>query len=138
MKQAEFKLLEKIFIALKTHKSKFVTAEMIAQTIGILPEKIQEICATFNPLITIDYSYDLKQIIPDIEAFLTTKSKMTKKNQTKKQVSNYERVIDFVYDKMTFNGIVDRSAVLSDADLREIKFIAMNELKIRRANKKKK
>lgn len=140
MNKNDLQTLEKIHQALSTHKSKYVTAESLSREIGVLPEKIQELCATFNPLVTIDFSFNLKELVQDIEKHLLTKVKRTVKKTIaiKKDVGSYQRLIDFVYDKMTFDGMLDKSIVLNDRDLREIKAIASEELRVRRALKKKK
>lgn len=140
MNKTELQTLEKIHQALSTHKAKYVTAESLSREIGVLPEKIQQLCATFNPLVTIDFSFNLKELIPDIDKHLTSKVKKAVKKTVaiKKEVGSYQRLIDFVYDKMTFEGMLDKSIVLEDRELREIKAIASEELRVRRALKKKK
>ncbi len=82
----------------------------------------------------------MKELVQDIEKHLLTKVKRTVKKTIaiKKDVGSYQRLIDFVYDKMTFDGMLDKSIVLNDRDLREIKAIASEELRVRRALKKKK
>ena len=140
MNKNEFILLEKIATGLKVNRQKYVTADSLSSEIGILPERIQDICASFNPLVTIDFSFNLKDLLPEIEKVLQAKEKrIVKKTATiKKDVSNYQRLIDFVYDKMTFQGMLDKSIILEDRDLREIRTIASDELKLRRSLKKKK
>ena len=140
MNKNEFILLEKIATGLKVNRQKYVTADSLSSEIGILPERIQDICASFYPLVTIDFSFNLKDLLPEIEKVLQAKEKrIVKKTATiKKDVSNYQRLIDFVYDKMTFQGMLDKSIILEDRDLREIRTIASDELKLRRSLKKKK
>lgn len=140
MNKNEFILLEKIATGLKVNRQKYVTADSLSSEIGILPERIQDICASFNPLVTIDFSFNLKDLLPEIEKVLQAKEKriIKKTIAIKKDVSNYQRLIDFVYDKMTFQGMLDKSIILEDRDLREIRTIASDELKLRRSLKKKK
>jgi len=57
---------------------------------------------------------------------------------TKKETAPYNSVVDFIYEKMTFGGIVDKTLVLKDGDLRMIKRLANDELKARRLQNKAK
>jgi len=140
MNKTDLLLLEKILGALTSIKAKYVTADSLSREIGVLPEKIQDLCATFNPLVTIDFSFNLKDLMPEIEKHVAMKVKKTAKKvaSAKKELSSYQRLIDFVYDKMTYEGMLDKSIVLDDRELREIKSIASEELRTRRALKKKK
>ena len=142
MNKSELKQLEKILISLKTNKSKFVTAEHLSQQIGIVPEAIQALCANFNPIVTIDFSFDLKELIPEIETFLEvnlkTRATARKTSPSKKKPLPYRSVIEFVYDRMTTDGIVDKSRQMSDAELRLLKRVATEELKVRKIQKKSK
>ena len=47
---------------------------------------------------------------------------------TKRDVVEYESVADFVYKRMTFAGMVDRSLVLNEKDLRVLKRLVNDEL----------
>jgi hypothetical protein len=88
-----------------------------------------------------DYSFDLKELLPDLEAYLKASGKGAyekKSGELAKKPLPYNNVVEFVYDKMTFDGIVDKSQVLSDPDLRMIKRIALEELRQRRLARKKK
>lgn len=140
MKKPSITLLQKIQEALESSKSKFVTADMLSQQIGIVPEKIQEACSFFNPLVTIDFTFDLKEILKEITDYVSATSKPATRKVTpsKTKVLPYQTVLDFIYDKMTYEGIVDKSSSLSDTELRLLKRIANEELKARREAKKKK
>ncbi len=132
--------LRKIHATIKSTKAKYLTADILSRAIGLLPEKISEICAHFDPLAMIDYTFDLKPLLPAIEAYLAELDKekpVRKRNITKKELSPYQSVVEFIYEKMTFGGIVDKSVVLSDVDLRTIRRLATDELKNRHPKTKK-
>jgi hypothetical protein len=141
MKKPSLKLVTKIHTGLKGSKSKYLTAEMLSHQIGYLPETIQEAAAYFNPMAMMDYSFDLKELLPDLETFLKSAGQSVSKKkpaETVKKPLPYNNVTEFVYDKMTFDGIVDKSHVLPDSDLRMIKRLATEELRLRRLSRKKK
>ncbi|MFA5235241.1 MAG: hypothetical protein WC399_00085 [Bacilli bacterium] len=141
MNKPSLKTIQKLYAGIKGSKAKYLTAEALSHQIGLLPETIQEAAAFFNPIATMDYSFDLKELLPDLETFLkgAGKSVNEKKNtEATKKPLPYANVVEFVYDKMTFDGIVDKSHVLSDPDLRLLKRIAAEELRIRRLARKKK
>ena len=134
--------LELILKALKASKAKFLTAEALSREIGLVPDAIQAACSMFNPLVSIDYTFDLKQLIPELDAYLSalpSSRPITKRTTTgKRKPLPYQSVIEFVYDKMTYSGIVDKSKSLSDAELRLLRRLALEELKLRKAGKKTK
>jgi hypothetical protein len=134
--------LKKIITAIKSSKAKFVTAERLSNEMGIIPEKILDICTHFNPLVKIDFTFDLRELLDDMEQYVnklrSKKKSVKKKNVTKKKIQAYENVVDFIYEKMTFGGIVDKTIILTDFDLRTIRRLAKNELDQRKSGKKAK
>ena len=140
MKKPQLSLLIQIFDVISKSKLKYLTAEMVSLELGIYPDKISETCAYFNPLATIDYSFDLKSLQDQIETYIKENEKKPSKPKTKpveKKILPYESVTDFVYQKMTFSGLVDQSAHLSDADLRLLRKLISEELKNRKLASKK-
>lgn len=141
MNKPSLKTILKIYGGIKASKAKYLMAETLSREIGLLPETIQEAAAYFNPIATMDYSFDLKELLPDLDAYLKASGKGAyekKSGELTKKPLPYNNVVEFVYDKMTFDGIVDKSQVLSDPDLRMIKRIALEELRQRRLARKKK
>ena len=53
-------------------------------------------------------------------------------NVKKGDVNAFNSVSDFIYRKMTYNGIVDKNAYLSDKDLKLLKRIIAEEQKRRK------
>ena len=83
-------------------------------------------------MINMDPSYDLLVLIPQIKEYIQQEDKKSnnapKVMATKRDVVEYESVADFVYKRMTFAGMVDRSLVLNEKDLRVLKRLVNDEL----------
>lgn len=143
MKTPSVTTLKKYLSALLKLKKKYVTSDILSNVVGIYPEVINDTLSFFDPIVNIDYKYNLMDLIKPIKDYIEEleSNKVptpTKKQVTKKELSKYESIGDFVYQKMTIGGIVDRGIVLSDQELRELKKIIVNELTNRKSNKAKK
>lgn len=119
-------------------KAKYITAERLSKVVGIYPEIISDNLSYFDPTLKMDYEYNLLELVPTIKKYIEDKEK--KKDVairiepiTKKDVEQYDSVIDFVYKKMAIGGFVDKSVNLSSSDLRILKRLINEEL-----NKRKK
>ena len=126
--------IKKYLSALTKKKVKYITSERLAAMIGVYPEKINEDLSYFDPLITMDYNYNLLDLVPALREYVLNDE--NKKNQrvvkevvTKKQLAKYESIVDFVYQKMTIpgSGLVNQNVELSDADLRALKRLIQEE-----------
>ena len=126
--------IKKYLSALTKKKAKYITSERLAAMIGVYPEKINEDLSYFDPLITMDYNYNLLDLVPALREYVLNDE--NKKNQrvvkevvTKKQLAKYESIVDFVYQKMTIpgSGLVNQNVDLSDADLRALKRLIQEE-----------
>jgi hypothetical protein len=124
----------KIYEALLATSHPYVTADMLASTIGIYPDVINEALSLFNPVVTLDVTFNLKELIPQLEGFLQSdKPRTTKRNRSQKmQDKAYASIADFVYEKMTIAGIVDKDIRLTDQELRLAKRLITAELKSRK------
>lgn len=123
-------------------KVKYVPAEKLSAQIGVYPEKINSDLSYFNPIITMDYTFNLLELIPDMEEFVNDDSnkkevKIVKDVVTKKKLSEYDSITDFIYKKMSIGGMVNKNAELSDADLRTLKRLIMQETQNRKKKKGK-
>jgi NADH/NAD ratio-sensing transcriptional regulator Rex len=125
---------QQIFDALNQLPHKYVTAEMLSQTLGIYPDMINEALSLFNPVVTLDVTFNLKDLLPQLENYLgTNKPLITKKRTvTKTMEKQFASFSEFVYEKMTLAGIVDKNIVLSDKDLKLAKKLIQTELKSRK------
>ena len=128
--------VKKYIAALTKKKYKYITRERLSMMIGVSEEKINEELSYFEPMIIMDYTYNLLDLIPVLREYVLNDE--NKKNQrvvkdvvTKKQLSQYDSIADFVYKKMTIpgSGLVNPSAdlELSDADLRALKRLIQEE-----------
>ena len=131
---------KKYLSAIEGSKKKYLTCENLSRVMGIYPEVIAEQLSYFEPMLAMDPSYDLKELIPAISSYIEEEeSKKVKKDVVKvykKDLGGYKSVADFIYKKMTFNGLVDRYAVLTEADLKALKKIVQLELDEIKAKKK--
>jgi hypothetical protein len=123
----------KIQQALSSTSQKYVTAEMLSQSIGIYPDVINEALSMFNPVVTLDVTFNLLELLPDLNQYLGNAKLVTvKRNRSVQKSLPYTSFTEFVYQKMTMAGIVDKSIQLSDKDLKLAKKLIQNELKSRK------
>ena len=130
---------KKYLSAIEGSKKKYLTCENLSRTMGIYPEVIAEQLSFFEPMLAMDPSFDLKELVPAIEKYIEEEdAKKTKKDVvkvSKKELNEYKSVADFLYRKMTINGLVDRSASLSEKDLKALKKLVQFELDDLKSNK---
>lgn len=143
MKTPKVTVLVKYLSTLKKIKKKYVTSELLSKYVGVYPEVINETFSYFDPMVNMDYQYNLMDLVDQCESYLNQlKSKASEKNAhkvlvTKKKLEKYESIADFIYQKMTIGGIVDRNIVLSDVELRALKRLISDEQALRKQTKKK-
>ncbi len=142
MKTPSVTNLKKYVSSLNHLKKKYVTSEMLSRIVGVYPEVINENLSFFDPMVNMDYQYNLMSLVPQIEEYVSeienSRSNVApKKMITRKALEKYESIGDFVYQKMTIGGIVDCNIVLTDIELRELKKLISNEQLNRRSLKKK-
>ena len=93
-------------------------------------------------MIPMDMNYNVKDLLPQLEKELVVLEEETPKINkpiriTKKEISHYESISSFIYEKMTTGGLVDKNATLSDKDLKLLKKLIILEEKERKKAKKK-
>lgn len=131
---------KKYLTAISNSKKKFLTCEGLSKTMGIYPEIIAEQLSYFEPILAMDPSFDLKDLVPALKQYIEEQPKVQKTpviKVSKKEVKEYKSVADFLYKKMTVGGLVDRSASLSEVDLKILKKIVQDELDSLKAKKSK-
>ena len=141
MKEPNVKDLKKYLQGMaKLPKAKYITSERLSRIIGIYPEVINENLSFFDPMIMMDYTYNLLELVPAVKKFIeekeakrapTPKPVVVKKNE----VDEYDSYFDFIYKKLTIGGMIDKSAELSDKDLKILKKLISDELANRKAKK---
>lgn len=131
-------LAEKYLNALKKEKSKYVTVELLSQSIGLYPDIISRDLSFFASMLNFDPEYNLKELIPAIEEYLHGTG-VTKAVKPKKKASAPEANEDFrqyLFDHMTLpGGLFDKKTNLSDAQLKTLKKLITNEINNRKNTK---
>ncbi len=141
MKTPNITTLKKYFLAIKKMKKKYVTSERLSKEVGLYPEVINETFSYFDPMVNMDYQYNLMDLYEQLENLINeleaNHKKEPRKLVTKKQLDDYVSINDFVYKKLTIGGIVDRNVTLSDTDLRTLKRLITIEQNNRKSTLKK-
>ena len=141
MKEPNVKELKKYLNGMaKLPKAKYITSERLSRIIGIYPEVINENLSYFDPLIMMDYEFNLLELVPAMKKYIEDKE--AKRSPTVKPVSVkrnevdlYDGYFDFIYQKLTHGGMIDRSVELSDKDLKILKKLISDELANRKGKK---
>ena len=141
MKEPSVKDLKKYLQGMaKLPKAKYITSERLSRIIGIYPEVINENLSFFDPMIMMDYTYNLLELVPAVKKFIEAKE--AKKAPTPKpvvvkkdEINAYDNYFDFIYKKLTYGGMLDRNVNLSDKDLKILKRLISEELANRKAKK---
>lgn len=141
MKEPKVNDLKKYLSSLVKLNKKYVTAERLSKVVGIYPEIINENLSYFNPMLMMDPSFNLMELVPAIKKFIVDKEinktliAEKKKTVKKKDLIQYSSINDFIYKKMTNNGgLFDHSVNLTDTDLKILKKLVVEEI----AKRKKK
>ena len=140
MKEPNVKDLKKYLQAMaKLPKAKYITSERLSRIIGIYPEVINETLSYFDPMIMMDYEFNLLELVPAVKKYIEEKE--AKRAPTPKpvvvkrdEVDAYDNYFDFIYKKLTYGGMLNRDVNLSDKDLKILKRLINEEL----ANRKEK
>lgn len=132
-----------ILRALDKHKSKkWVTLEVLSSWVGVYPDILGEQLSEYDPTALLDPDFDVRAVEEVLRAYVeevTNRREEPRVVVTKKKLSEYESVSDFIYKKMTnAGGLFDKDAYLSDVDLATLKKLVNEEIRSRKAVKKKK
>lgn len=126
-------LAKKYLSQITSVKKKYVSSETLSRYIGIYPEIINEQLSYFEPMLAMDPSYNLKDLVPAIEKYIAeldaNKEKKAKPiSVNKKDYKKYKSVADFVYKNMTVGGLIDRNKVLDEVELKILRKLVKDEL----------
>ncbi len=141
MKEPSIKELKKYLQGMaKLPKAKYITAERLSRIVGIYPEVISENFSYFDPMTKMDYEYNLLELVPAVKKFIedkeTKRAPVPKPVAVKKnELDEYNSYFDFIYKKLTYGGMIDRSVELSDKDLKILRKLINEELANRKAKK---
>ena len=141
MKEPNVKDIKKYLQGMaKLPKAKYITAERLSRIIGIYPDVISDNLSYFDPMIKMDYEYNLLELVPSMKKYLEDKE--NKKNPLPKvevvkkdEIYQYDSYFDFIYKRLTIGGMLDRSASLTDKELRILKKLIAEELNNRKNRK---
>ena len=134
---------KKYLSAINGSKRKHLTCEGLSLYMGIYPEIIARDLSEFEPMLDMDPTFNLRELTQALENYIEEQSKEKKEPRIavkKAEVSQYKSVADFVYNKMTIGGLVDRNIPLSEKDLKLLRHLVNQELdslKGAKPNKKK-
>lgn len=117
--------IKRALSALKKKNKKYVTIDMLSKWVGVYPDVLADDLVFFEPLIRMDPSINMNELVPAIEAYLAEDKKEENQEPKPKRVTakkkdllDYESIGDFVYKKMAgAGGLVSPSASLNDQDL---------------------
>ena len=134
MNKPSVSTLKKYLSAMSKMKNKkYITAEKLSHVIGVYPEVINENLAYFDPMIKMDSTANLMELVPDIKKYIEDEENkrvpaVHVAPVYKKEVEEYKDVNDFVYKKYAVGGMINKSAELTDKDLRILKKLIAEEL----------
>ena len=129
--------VQRILGALKRSKKKVIGLDALSRLVGRYPDVLCETLAYFEPMIRMDPSINVRDLVPEMEKYLEVpmkpKPEKPKKMAVRKaDLAKYSSIGDFVYHKMTsIGGLVDPTIVLNDYDLRILEKLVENETKRR-------
>lgn len=136
--------IKKYVTIIKSSKDKYITVDDLSRMIGIYQDIIQNDLSYFDPMIKIDTNFDILTILSDLQKYIKIDKKQPKKtnnikkdNKLDREASKFQSVQDFVYKKMSLGGLIDRSSVLNDEDLKILKKLIIEEQNKRKQAKHK-
>jgi hypothetical protein len=138
--------IKRILAPLKKTPKKVVTLDVLSHMVGLYSDVLADDLEYFAPLVRMDPSLNLKDLIPQLESYIaqeeavkSTEPKVKRVVATKKELAQYPTISAFVYAKMTSaGGLVDPSNRLSDEDLHVLKKLVDREVATRKKAAKKK
>ena len=133
MKEPKVADIKKYLTSIQKLNKKYVTVERLSRVVGIYPEIIADQLSYFEPILKMDPDFNLVELVPTLKKFVVEKEE--EKNSTlikrelvkKKEVEEFDSIVDFIYRKMTYGGVVDKNAQLSDKDLKIMKKLITDE-----------
>ena len=143
MEKLSLSMLKKYLSKIKSAREKHLTVEKFSRHVGIYPEVIAEHLSMFDPMINIDMEYNIRDLVPQIEEYIASEETKRKESAQprevvrKQELKEFSSIQDFIYKKLTFGGVIDKTATLSDHDLKVLTKLIKDE-QAKRAKKSKK
>ena len=113
-------------------KKKYITVDRLSHVVGYYSDVIQNTLEYFEPMLKMQPDFNLLELVPAMKQFVIDKEENKVKEIKapaihKKELEKFESITDFIYKKLTYGGVVDRNAELSDTDLRILKKLISEE-----------
>lgn len=126
-------IIRKYVSAIKKAKQKHLTVDMLSRIVGVYPEIIAQGISYFEPMIILNGDLNIRDVLPLMETYIDeshsgSENPVKRIVITKKEVHGYDSVQDFVYTKMTNAGLIDKNAILSEADLKLLRKLINEQL----------
>lgn len=111
---------------ISTSKKRFFSCEDLSKVTGLKIDTIYTYVEEFYPMIRLDVSCNLKDLLKTIEKYIVALEKATpikkKKRISTNEYDKYESFIDYIYKNMTISGgILDTGYILNAKDKRMLK-----------------
>ncbi len=140
MKTPSLTTLKKYLSVMNKSKKKYITADYLSNQVGVYPEVIVENLEYFEPMLAMDPEYNLLDLRDDIQKYIDnkeTKKPLIDPNIVVKKTAleGYESVTDFIYQKLSIGGIIDKGKELSEKDLRILRKLITEELNKRKGKR---
>jgi len=138
--------IKRICSPLAKSPKKYVSLDMLSRMVGLYSDVLADDLEYFAPLIRMDSTLNMKNLVPQLQAFIAQEEnvkaqepKVKRVVATQKELNQYPNISSFVYAKMTSaGGLVDPSNRLSDEDLHVLKKLVDREVAKRKKETKKK
>lgn len=137
MKSPNVSSLKRYASAIRKFKKEVVTVEDLSNKINVYPEVITNCLSYFEPMLSMDLSFNLKTLLPQIDTFIKDSENIDGGvspvyKVSKEELAKYASINDFIYKKMSINGAVNQEAYLSDKDLAALAELIKKEQKRRK------
>jgi hypothetical protein len=137
--------IKRISAPLRKSSKKYISLEMLSKMVGLYSDVLADDLEYFEPLIRMDASLNMKDLLPKMDAFIAEEEKdkavepkAPRIIARKSEIDLYPNIASFVYQKMTSaGGLVDPSFKLNDHDLHVLQKLVSREVSKRLAEKKK-
>lgn len=137
--------IKRILQAVKKSKRKYLPLANLSRLMGVYPDVLSDALVYFEPMIKLDESINVVSLVPMMEKYCEPEplppdvEKAKRVVVSKKEISQYASIGDFVYKKFTnVGGLVDMSTRLSDEDLKILSKLVETEIESRKPKKKAK
>ena len=137
--------VKRILAPLKKTPKKVITLDMLSRMVGLYSDVLSDDLEYFAPLVRMDPSLNLKDLLPQLEAYVSqeeavkaTAPKPKRIVASQKELAQFPNIASFIYAKMTSaGGLVDPSQKLSDEDLHLLRKLVEREVSLRKKAAKK-